>query len=922
MRYILHILLLLSVGSLAKEISQEDEKEELPIYDKLNLFETFNGGRNFMINSTQKSYAYFDSFDKNAIFWISKNYEDFTSHKDERITGKFYPIEPNTIYYVRNHLWNAPSVVKRYLYPMNLTGYEIIINDDIEEINFLYLEVNQTYKLNFEGSKMKKMIKLSHKTLDSKVKIIIDEEEYELNEKEHYYKIKEDFNKTIKLEIYDNNAFIEFLTDTGEYQIFNDINYEKNEVNNDTLIINIPKTQKNFRLYLSSDDLFHYSLSYGFSNISNYYYYSKNNVLINSYYPQRSNNILIELVGAFQNINLSQNEFLSFAIILYRNPNHKIYMQYYQTSVFDNIYDEEMSEENCTKIIDNLKNVLEIYVYLDLAQNPPPVNGDPNYHHKPINLKAELDKVSKVNRKFYEFYQDIEKIIKSTKDLHFNIKAHQTPKGIPFGQYEVYLPFDFDIRKDDKNNYRIFIKKNKFFVNISKAEQNYLESHWDIPLKAINDIDPFDYIQNWSIYRQTKNPHAQFTYIFDQLSNFTLRDYPVEYSELFNEYEFDDNTSIKLWNLNNLNNTSENDEEFNDYFIKVFQKQKSPLEMPSFNVLKEEFLISKGLKQRKTLLKQEKIQWDIFYDEIEDGRYFYLKCRVDEANKVNVLVQNSFSLDFDKAAPKALDCARKFLSNEYPLIIIEDHNTGGSGNIQTLMNQIIQIRTVQRTYESQRISDIAKQYFSKENFNFLEMETCKIGTSFDDLTEISDHYNYNNIDIEHKRSKVINKLSRDLKDGINNFREEYFNSTNAKKPTDIIIFTDALSYSATSGFIRSFQDTGGAILVGYFGNPTKNGTEFFDASQSNSEVLELKNSEMYKNLNDLGFTITGVTIGEYYNDFYQKPNPIPYEYTLKSVDYRVDIYTKYSDDLYDKFIKEGLDIHQLFNNGSYCNYKN
>ena len=79
---------------------------------------------------------------------------------------------------------------------------------------------------------------------------------------------------------------------------------------------------------------------------------------------------------------------------------------------------------------------------------------------------------------------------------------------------------------------------------------------------------------------------------------------------------------------------------------------------------------------------------------------------------------------------------------------------------------------------------------------------------------------------------------------------------------------------------------------------------------------------MSTNLNNLGFTIQGVTVSENYDDFYQKENPIPREYTLDPVDYRVDIYSRYSDDIYETFINEGLNVHKLFNNGSYCNGKN
>ena len=922
MKHLLIIFLfIIKINTL--ENFSDDFKDSLATYEKLNHFETIIQNQNFIINASLKSIVYFDSFDKNAVVFISSNYDDLISYKDERITGKFYEIEANKTYYIRTFLYAFPSVLKKYVYPLNLDESEININDDIEEINYLYLAKNKSFTLNFSDNKIKKMIKLSHKTLNSKIKIIIDgKEEAELNENALYYQIQENFKGKIILEIEESDAFIEFLSDIGDYKVLTDLSY-KNDVDKDIILVKIPKTQKNFELYLTSDDPFNCSLSYGFSK-GNYYYYSKANSKISADITKDKNYLgYVSLVGAFKNINLLEDEFLSFAIILQRTPNKKISLNYYQLSSLDKIYDEEMSEENCAKIIDNLKDVLEIYVYSDIAKNPPEIEDYPNYHHKPIDLKGELDKVSKVNRKFYEFYQEIEKILTSTKDLHFNIYAHQTPKGIQFGQYVAALPFNFEIRKSDNGQYKVFIKKNFIFDTVDFREKEFFNAHLEIPLRKINDIDPFDYIQNWSKYRQTKNPHAQFTNIIDQISYFYLCNFPLEYSDLYNEYEFEDNLSIKMWNLNNFQSITESDHEFNDYFIKVFKSQKAPFQLPQLNKIKDRFLISKGFKKEKKILKteDEKVKWDILYEDQENiGKY--LKCRVDEENKVNVLVQNSFSLDFYKASEKAFDCTRLFYSNEYPIIIIEDHNGGGSANLLLLMHQILQIRTADRSYESFRISDISRKFFNTRIWNFVDMETCDIGTSFKDTYNITDLYISNDKVIEHKRTKVIDRFPREYRNALNNFREEYFNSKYAKKPTDIIIFTDSYSYSATSGFIKGFQSTGGAIIVGYYGNPTKEGTDFFDSSQSDSDVQNLESSDMYKNLNELGITIIGVTTGESYDDFYQKDNPIPREYTLEPVDYRVDIYSRYSDDLYEKFIKEGLEVHKLFNNGSYCNPKN
>lgn len=89
--------------------------ESLKVYREFNGFETIQNDQNFIIETEYKSIAYFDSFDKGSVVYISKDYENFKAKKDERITGKFYEIEPNTKYYVRNNLYYSPSVFKKYL---------------------------------------------------------------------------------------------------------------------------------------------------------------------------------------------------------------------------------------------------------------------------------------------------------------------------------------------------------------------------------------------------------------------------------------------------------------------------------------------------------------------------------------------------------------------------------------------------------------------------------------------------------------------------------------------------------------------------------------------------------------------------------------------------------------------------------------
>ena len=143
-----------------------------------------------------------------------------------------------------------------------------------------------------------------------------------------------------------------------------------------------------------------------------------------------------------------------------------------------------------------------------------------------------------------------------------------------------------------------------------------------------------------------------------------------------------------------------------------------------------------------------------------------------------------------------------------------------------------------------------------------------------------------------------------------------------KNPTDIIIYTDSFCYSACSGFIKAFQNTGGAIIVGFNGNPKIKGTKEFDGSQSPSSVHNFEHSQEYHELKNLGYNVIGITYSESFDDSYQNKEkvPIPREYAVDIVDRRVPIYGPYSDNNYELFIKNAHDIFEEFKTN--CNKDN
>ena len=261
-------------------------------------------------------------------------------------------------------------------------------------------------------------------------------------------------------------------------------------------------------------------------------------------------------------------------------------------------------------------------------------------------------------------------------------------------------------------------------------------------------------------------------------------------------------------------------------------------------------------------------------------------------------------MDQQHAIAVILKCANLFHSNNYPIFIIESKNGGGSISLSHIFNQVLQVRIANRNYEAYKDSNFIRNY--RQNDLVLDLKNCKYDNPFN-LGMVTDYYsNDGSAKIEHKRTSMFDMLDEIYRNALKNYREQNINNNNLKRPTDIIIFTDSYSFSATSSFINNFQNTGGAIIVGYYGNPKIEGIDFFDSSQSNSEVINDATSE-FPDLVNLGFGVIGITIGEFYQDL---ANKIPMEYAIHPVDDRVNIYSEYSDDIYDKFIEEGKNVHK------------
>ena len=320
------------------------------------------------------------------------------------------------------------------------------------------------------------------------------------------------------------------------------------------------------------------------------------------------------------------------------------------------------------------------------------------------------------------------------------------------------------------------------------------------------------------------------------------------------------------------------------------------------------------MKKKGILLEENNINnivWDL---ETSDGK---LKCRVDKENKYNIFFQTSFRFESDYEAMEVMiDCSELFYSNDYKIIGIENHNTGGTALLYQFWHQLLQQKTLDKTFFSLIYNEKAFEFFKKINKheNLADIETCKFFGSLAELGYKNDDYGYSTEfenNILHNRTNTFEFLDRYTKKILEKFRKKNFeNKKFLKKPTDILIYTDSFCFSSGSGLIKAFQNTGGAIIVGFNGNP-KLGINEFDGSQSISAVQKFEDKEYY-NSQSLGYEIIGITYAESFDDSYQNPNPIPREYTIDLVDERVPIYSAYSDDLYNDFISKAKDIFEKY----------
>ena len=614
-------------------------------------------------------------------------------------------------------------------------------------------------------------------------------------------------------------------------------------------------------------------------------------------------------------------------------------LSYNQTYSLDKIFEifkNLKEDENDLKTIIDcfIKLFNQAYAYTEVAKNPPQPSFNNNYHEK-VDIENGLRNIKTKDTNMYEFYRELRLLFDRLGDGHLTIRITR------------FLLKDVKFTDPIKLNIKNYNGKFRMFATTKISESDYkyfrnndtifkmIKDNYEVPITKINGKDPFDFVTEFGgVFCKLKSIQGTFRYKFVHLSKeLTFNTYPLTKEDLSNfsvEYENGNKftTDYVVYSNTNLSLSSFNNE------IKSFvSKLKKNVDEDAKNVLKDiltfnpnnifDNLFINEINE-KISLGSSSINWQ-YYEPNQIG------CKVDETHKVNIYGILSFMYDTDKYMTVIEKCTELFDENKYPIIAINILNGGGIIHNSHFLVEALSPKTAANMYAAFRNKGLYKDIPEIKLIigSLYDIDNCE-SLSYRSLIK-----NHHTVDYGDSVSdSLLGPLflsGMPLKKKLIPLKKRLKNPRN---PTDIIVYTDGFSFSATSLLFKFLQYYGGCISVGYFPNPNLKGKEYYDSSLSPSSILtqdtlKVFQPDGFKTLSDrynYEFVITGSQIFYSPDDFTR-----PLEYEVTPVDEIVNIYLNdlnLSDpssvfnnkENYEVFINESLRIFDKYKKN--CNPKN
>ena len=139
-----------------------------------------------------------------------------------------------------------------------------------------------------------------------------------------------------------------------------------------------------------------------------------------------------------------------------------------------------------------------------------------------------------------------------------------------------------------------------------------------------------------------------------------------------------------------------------------------------------------------------------------------------------------------------------------------------------------------------------------------------------------------------------------------------------RKPTEIVVFTDVYCFSACAAFVKDMKQNGGAIIVGYGGNPNEKYDDVFDIGESATNNLadtDLDGYEKYEEVTEFRKKLE-INMGFSYEETFKRSQnfdeTIPREFTIELPDRRIKPLHYESEESIEEFINKGIEIVKNF----------
>jgi len=561
-----------------------------------------------------------------------------------------------------------------------------------------------------------------------------------------------------------------------------------------------------------------------------------------------------------------------------------------------------------------IRVVVEMYPYIDIAKNPPTYPSQ-EYYGK-VDVEQALDELDRSlnesDNVVSSVFRAIGKFITGFRDGHLYINVENTPDSRNIFAGVVYsLPFGWNYLPDSQGVLRVYIFSSKNGRDYDLGNQDHLDDLFSqgIYAESVDGKPAFDYLKDFlGEYNDMRSTQGRLHYArMNSIDGTGILQYPPE-DDAFDEHEILFSNGEKY--------------QFNMTFLNFAVRPERDIESPAKPPRRPRGMTLDSVEKTREILINH--QPTILKD-IRENKY--VLCYVlDEANYISV---PSFDCNGEEAETfenEMVTCISEFDKNSNPIVVNFPGNLGGNGDMTSLLGGLLNPNGDNEYVGAVRKTDFTK-ILTEAGVTFAQKladDKCsdftRTGKGLEEFWKNTEQDDYGN-GVIHKRTQLLSSFHKSVEEKVKTYRL----TNHTRKPTDIVVVTDSVCFSACSIFVNNVIEKGGGIVVGVGGyNP---GDQLFVASQNPSSVLSLPGFPALKPYYESSGVSIHCTFMETFPVIRGETKMIPRDYTLSYIDKHLGVYprvthttTEYDVDTVAEIIVKALQLREEFQES--CNPNN